>query len=512
MPRLRHPWPALLLGFALVLGGCGRSTEPAAGRHPVIVCAIDGAEWRVIRELWRRYQLPVLERLAHEGASGPLATAYGASPVIWTTIATGRTPREHGITGFVVPGPEGDVPVSSTVRRVPALWNIASRAELETAVLGWWASWPAEAIRGVVVSDRALLDPDAGVSPPAFRTRFRELADQALARPTEFGGNPAARDRDRVVAHVARELADEGFDLMLVYFRGIDIASHLTWKAWQPERFPDADPEWLREHADDIPAVYRATDAALGEILAAAPAANVFVVSDHGFHAVREEVRVVLDLDRVLEALGLLARDPGGAVDPAHSLAYTYGSAPAENPKHLALGAAAPDDAPGRLQEAFSRVRYASGAPVLRVRPARGGEARPGASLVVEVLPEDATEELLVDGRALPGAVREIARISGSHGARTKGIFVAHGPDLDPGAGLEGIRIHDLAPTILYALGLPVGEDMAGVARTELFTEDFRRGHPLRTVATWGEPGDGRVTVSPEDQELIDELRGLGYL
>jgi hypothetical protein len=53
---------------------------------------------------------------------------------------------------------------------------------------------------------------------------------------------------------------------------------------------------------------------------------------------------------------------------------------------------------------------------------------------------------------------------------------------------------------------------MAGEARTALFTEAFRRRHPLRTVATWCAPGEGEVTVSPEDQELIDELRALGYL
>jgi len=109
-------------------------------------------------------------------------------------------------------------------------------------------------------------------------------------------------------------------------------------------------------------------------------------------------------------------------------------------------------------------------------------------------------------------AIREITRISGSHGARTKGIFIAHGPDIDPRADVAGIGIHDVAPTLLYALGLPVGEDMPGEAWTALFTDGFRRRHPLRTIETWGAPGEGEVTVSPEDQELIDELRALGYL
>ncbi|HSL85034.1 MAG TPA: alkaline phosphatase family protein, partial [Thermoanaerobaculia bacterium] len=381
-----------------------------------------------------------------------------------------------------------------------------------TAVLGWWATWPAEEVRGVVASDRALLDPEGGVSPPAFRERFRRLSEEALELPSEFGGNPAARDRDRVMAHAAREVADEGFDLMLVYFRGVDIASHFTWKAWQPDRFPDADPAWVRDHADDIPAVYRATDAAIREVLAAAPEANVLVVSDHGFHAVREETRVVLDLDLVLEDLGFLVRTSSGGVDRARSAAYTLGSDPAETPKRVALGGAAPGDGVARLDAALSGVRYESGATTFQVRPPRPREGRAGVGAVVEVLSEGATHELLGGERTLRPAVREITEISGSHGARTKGIFIAHGPDVDPRADVAGIRIHDLAPTLLYALGLPVGEDMPGEPWAALFTDGFRRRHPLRTIETWGAPGEGEVTVSPEDQELIDELRGLGYL
>jgi len=70
-----------------------------------------------------------------------------------------------------------------------------------------------------------------------------------------------------------------------------------------------------------------------------------------------------------------------------------------------------------------------------------------------------------------------------------------------------------MAPTILYALGLPVGKDFAGQARTELFTEEVRRGRPLRTISTWGtRQGAGGPRTSKADEDLLDGLRSLGYI
>src|SRR5262249_19130083 len=46
------------------------------------------------------------------------------------------------------------VPVTSAMRRVPALWNILGRQDVPSDVVAWWASWPAENIPGRIVSDR----------------------------------------------------------------------------------------------------------------------------------------------------------------------------------------------------------------------------------------------------------------------------------------------------------------------------------------------------------------------
>jgi hypothetical protein len=52
------------------------------------------------------------------------------------------------------PGDGAPEPITSTERRVPAIWNMASGAGRQVVVLGLWATWPAEPVRGLLVADR----------------------------------------------------------------------------------------------------------------------------------------------------------------------------------------------------------------------------------------------------------------------------------------------------------------------------------------------------------------------
>src|SRR5579872_2798245 len=154
--RIRPYLFFLIAMLAGSLAACRHRATVPARRPPLIVVGIDGGEWKVIHRLWDEGKLPNLKKIADRGVATTLHTAYNSSPVIWTTIATGVVPAVHGITDFVVPTSRGDVPISSDVRKVPALWNMLSRTGKRVAVLNWWGSWPAEDVNGVVLSDRAL--------------------------------------------------------------------------------------------------------------------------------------------------------------------------------------------------------------------------------------------------------------------------------------------------------------------------------------------------------------------
>jgi predicted AlkP superfamily phosphohydrolase/phosphomutase len=116
----------------------------------------DAADWKLIHPLLDQGLMPNLQRLVERGSMGNIATLDPCvSPMLWTSLATGKTADRHGIAGFVEPNPAtgGLRPVLSTSRRVKALWNILHLSGMRSLVVNWFASYPAEQVRGAYVSD-----------------------------------------------------------------------------------------------------------------------------------------------------------------------------------------------------------------------------------------------------------------------------------------------------------------------------------------------------------------------
>ena len=72
---------------------------------------------------------------------------------------------------------------------------------------------------------------------------------------------------------------------------------------------------------------------------------------------------------------------------------------------------------------------------------------------------------------------------TGSHEAAPDGFLLAFGTNVAPGHYRRG-SIVDVAPTVLYYMGVPIGRDMDGFARTDLFRADFTRDHPVTYTLT----------------------------
>lgn len=72
---------------------------------------------------------------------------------------------------------------------------------------------------------------------------------------------------------------------------------------------------------------------------------------------------------------------------------------------------------------------------------------------------------------------------TGSHEAAPDGFLIAFGSNVAPGDYRRG-SVVDLAPTVLYYMGLPIGRDMDGFARTDLFKAAYTREHPVTYTAT----------------------------
>ncbi|MBI2833185.1 MAG: alkaline phosphatase family protein [Acidobacteria bacterium] len=74
--------------------------------------------------------------------------------------------------------------------------------------------------------------------------------------------------------------------------------------------------------------------------------------------------------------------------------------------------------------------------------------------------------------------------LSGTHERAPDGFMLAYGANVAPGKLPLG-SIIDVLPTVLYFLGLPVGRDMDGYARTDLFTRAYTTERPITFIPTY---------------------------
>ena len=112
----------------------------------VVILGFDGAGWDTIDPLIEAGKLPVLARLKQDAAWGPLETFKPTkSPVIWTSIATGKSMTKHGILDYVfVEKNDIQVPYSNSERREPSIWQILDHFDRRSVVVNWFVTYPPE--------------------------------------------------------------------------------------------------------------------------------------------------------------------------------------------------------------------------------------------------------------------------------------------------------------------------------------------------------------------------------
>ena len=294
----------------------------------VAILGLDAADWEIIDPLIKQGQLPNLAALKARGAWGNLKTMTPTlSPLLWTSVATGKPPEEHGILDFLVKdtGTGLAVPVSSRGRRVKALWNIFSDAERSSAFIAWWATWPAEPVDGFMISDRVAYslfgfvanEPErkARTYPEGYFNEVRpklvddsaitldEVRKFAVVTPAQFAAlrqqvkddpktayKEAVNHLTKILASaksyqaIAMDILKRGQpDLFSIYYQGIDEVCH-RFAHYMPPKMEMATAEEFAAYHDTVFAYYRYQDRLIGEILARlSPDTVVFVISDHGF-------------------------------------------------------------------------------------------------------------------------------------------------------------------------------------------------------------------------------------
>ncbi len=410
----------------LLLLGCGGGEE----RSRVFVLGLDGLDPQTVDLLMSEGKLPNLAKLRQEGAYGRLRTEKPIlSPIIWTTIATGKGPEEHGIGHFVaMRGDTGEtLPVTSRMRKVKALWNIASEAERRVLTVGWWATWPPEEVLGSIVSDHTayhflfedgFTGGETGESktyPPELMERiapklvrpgdlgvedlapFVDVPSEELSRPFDFQDDLAHFKWALATAMSYREIGldlwrSERPDLAMLYVEATDSTAHLFGHLFRAEGLKGELASQQARFGHAVEQMYLYADGLIGDVLGALDErTTLVVVSDHGFElgTLHDDPSKTRDLRRVSERFH---REEG--------VIYLYGHQVRRHgrieratirdvaPTVLALlGLPAARDMPGRvLTEALSRNAPAHGYVEKRVATYEGpggGTVDPGTDAAI---------------------------------------------------------------------------------------------------------------------------------
>ncbi len=332
----------------------------------VLVIALDGATFDLMRPWVEQGLLPTFARLMREGSWGEMAsTVPPVTAPAFTSFMTGKNPGKTAVFHFIQPIPASYELryINAASRRCSSVWKILSEAGRSVGAIDVPITYPPEEVNGYMIAGTDTPDERSGLTHPA--SLHDELARAFGDEYVRFGSMQtmsnirkgpqvfldaelrAIDQRTRLALHLMRERPT---DVTMVYYKATDHVQHLFWHYMDPAH-PQHDPAGARDLGDAILRTYQRIDDAAARLLGAVPAdTNVLVMSDHGFGP---SSPTVLYLNRHFAKIGLLKyRETAlGAMHPRRLLHVVAKRA------HLLLQQALPHPVKIRLAQLFPWAR-----------------------------------------------------------------------------------------------------------------------------------------------------------
>ncbi len=363
-------------------------------------------------------------------------------------------------------------------------------------------------------------------------------------------------------------MENKDWDVFMPVFYSVDVMQHHFWKFFDPSH-PLHDKALASKYGGIIPEFYEKIDSVMGEILGRAPKdTTVIVLSDHGAGTEEEGFSVnnwlasegFLSFRKSFEPLRRFRwphvlykalrrlrfpgigwtvpmdklRALGRVVDPREGLnvaafinwdrTLAYGGNHTEQGIYINLKGREPggivekgeeyEALRTRIMERLREVIDPSTGRRLEVDICRKEDVYNGPYV------DDAPDifVFMKDGKCLMqkeihhrGFFHRAYKSSGTH--RPEGMFILKGRGIRPGQRIEDARIVDIAPTLLYMMGLSVPEDMDGEVLNRAFTEEYRKSHAMvRGPSAERLTARGEGVLDGEESEKVKKaLRDLGY-
>lgn len=541
----------------------------------VFIVALDGATFDLIEPWAAAGHLPHLKKLMDHGAWARLvSTQPPITGAAWTSFQTGVQPGRHGVFDWLArkDGSYQLAPVSSHSIRREILWEYLSRHGKRVGVMGVPVSYPARPVNGFMLTDLLTPDGENYAFPPELKDEIEREIGPYPVMPEHWRGRYAAQRwlaqlksslsrRVKIALYLMRK---KPWDLFMVHIMETDSVQHQMWHLLDNIKRP-------RYHGGEcagnpILEIYQLADRAIGQIRDSLDeSVTLCVISDHGFGplfyniylncwlyqhgylVLKKNATTLLKklawqagltpenlyvLAERLRLLDLGARLRHGTlhdllgrvflstqnIEWPRTRAYSYGNVgqiflnlQGREPQ----GCVAPEESETLIAELIAGLREFinpyTGRPVFeriyRKEEIYWGEeiARAPEILLVpaEGIMAVGTTEFLSNRTVSP-------TYAGSGWHRMEGIFIAHGQAVRPGRKGK-LRIVDLFPILVTALGVPIPMGLDGRAPDDLFTD----GSKVRTFESAFENSRTREPATPSlnwEKEIRERLKGLGYV
>jgi len=445
VPHARRVWAALLAvvltaSVAALLALRGRGVPPllearridasfdrarpeVSGR--VTVIAIDAASLDLITHATAEGRLPNFGRILDAGAVRHLATLNPTSAeAVWAAVATGKLPQKNGV-------------------RSSAIYQLAGGREAVQLLPDYCFAHGLERFGFLM---------EQGHTSATFRTRTLWSILSTEGFTVGVVGWPLTQPAPVVRGYV---VGDTYHRVALTAF-GLDEPSAIYPPELQVQALAAMD-----DAINEAPAVVAASMGGAG----------------HSSSEARHEMPA--RTDRIYDRIaGVLARarpaqvtltryqslDPIGHYFLRYALPAEFGDVTDEDRRRLGPV----------LERHYAAIDDAIG----------GAMARLGPDDLLIVVSGYGMEPLGFGKRLIERVIGEPG-ISGTHEAAPDGFLLAYGAPVARGRQQARASVVDVAPTILYFLGLPLGRDMDGYARTDLFQPSFTEERPITYIPTY---------------------------
>ena len=525
-----------------------------------MILGLDGATYTVLDPLMAQGVMPSLAKIIGSGTKGTLESVVPAlTPPAWTSLMTGRTPGHHGVFDFFSRESEDSTHIryaTSDDVESEMIWSIAARHDKSSISLNFPLMYPAPEIPGYYVPGwipwkvlRLACHPpglyDELAALPNFEVRELAMSIELEEKATE--GCPEDEYDHWIELHARREekwfeifehlLKKSECELTSVLFDGVDKLQHLCWRFLDPayEHTLVSERDFkIRERCLDY---FRRLDTIIGKIVAlAGDNTRIYVASDHGFGPTYE----VFNVNAWLEKNGFLSWLDGDGPGYEEALlgvnqvamhTYTldwnrtkaYATTPTSNGIFINRGKGGVSDSEYDAFVADLKARLSaathpeSGEQIIKTIWSRD-EAFSGQ---FKGLAPDLTLVMRDGGLVsiLPNASTVTTRdqVAGAH--RPEGVYIGYGPGIRKGFHGPNLSIIDIAPTVLYSLGIDIPEDLEGKVPEAIFEAETLTHCPIavggQTVLKSSDlkPRKNNTELTPDEEtEIMDRMRELGYV